>query len=92
MFLPTERTVDVHLREPERYEEVADLNVPPGLELVTVPPSVKAGIPGFQVEVVYERTPQGARITRRLKQDISELPKERYAEARREVLVFAPRR
>lgn len=101
MYLPTERTTAIHLREPDHYEEVAELKVADGLELVTVPPAQKLGPQGFKVEVSYERIPGGVRIKRKVTQDITELPKEKYGElraaveafrrARREVLVFAPR-
>lgn len=101
MYLPTERTVDVHLHKPTHFEEIAELKVPDELELVSVPPAQKVGPAGFRVEVAWERIPGGVRITRRLLQDVTELPKEKYGElraaveafrrARREVLVFAPR-
>lgn len=62
---------------------------------------LELGPEGFKVEVSYERIPGGVRIRRRLFQDITELPREKYGElraaveafrrARREVLVFAPR-
>ncbi|MGV3623909.1 MAG: DUF3857 domain-containing protein [Archangium sp.] len=101
LFLADTRDIDVHFQEREHYEEVADVVAPPGLQLVSMPESVTGGRDGFQVDVKWERTPTGARVTRKLTQEIVSIPAGRYSEvratieafrqARREVLVFAPR-
>ena len=101
-FENPKREVDVHFVDQETAEEVFELKVPDGLELVDVPRPVSVKLDGLVVEVSFEKTATGARLRRKISQDVGVMKKTDYAalrdaveafrRGRREVLVFAPKR
>lgn len=98
-LLSNTRQVDLHFKAPDHFEEVAELRVPEYLKLVSVPAPVSLSVDGLKVEVKFEPTPNGVRITRQYAHDVLSISKDRYESvqaaveafrrARREVLVFA---
>ncbi len=98
-LLSSKRQVDLHFQTPDHFEEVAELRVPEDLKLVSVPKPVSLDVDGFTVQVRFEPTPDGVRITRQLDHDVLSISKDKYErvqaaveafrKARREVLVFA---
>ena len=100
-FESSTRELDVHFAEQENIEEVFELTVPEGLELVEVPRPLSVQLEGLQVEVTYKKTPRGVELKRKLAHGVGAFSKRDYPEVRgaveafrrgrREVLVFAPR-
>lgn len=67
LFDDPERTLDVHFGwDDADLREVVELTAPPGTKLVTWPEPVRVTAGNLRVEVVVERTADGARITRSL--------------------------
>lgn len=101
VFESPSRAHDAHFNEPLALEEVADITVPEGLQLVEVPPPARHRVDGLAVEVTFERTPTGARVKRSLSLEVCAVPRDEYPKlralveafrrGRREVLVFAPK-
>lgn len=100
-FEAPQRQLDVHFDDAETAEEIFELTVPAGLELVEVPAPLAVQLEGFRAEVSFEKTPQGVRVRRRVTNDLGVISKfdypalraavEGFRRGRREVLVFAPR-
>lgn len=100
VFESPSRALDAHFNEPLDIEEVAELTVPEGLQLVEVPPPTRHRVDGLAVEVTFERTPTGARVRRSFEMEVCAVPRGEYPKlralveafnrGRREVLVFAP--
>jgi hypothetical protein len=102
VFESPKRELDVHFADQEALDEVWELTVPAGLELVDVPKPLTFAVQGFSGEVSFEKTAQGARVRRKATRDVGVVPKadypalreavEGFRRGRREVLVFAPRK
>lgn len=102
MFEGPQRELDVHFADKEVLDETWELTVPAGLELVDVPKPRAVTVDGFSAEVSFEKTPKGARVRRKASRDIGVVSKadypalrdavEAFRRARREVLVFAPKK
>lgn len=101
LFDAPTRDVDVHFAfDDETWEEVLELTAPAGTTLAQVPPPVRLSAGPMQTEVVVERTPTGAKLTRRMAWSLDEVKAFRYPELRQvadvfkrvrmEVLVFTP--
>jgi hypothetical protein len=101
-FENPKRELDVHFTDKYEVEEVFDLTVPAGLELVDVPAPQKVTLDGVLSEVSFEKTPKGVRVRRKGTHDVGVVSKveypalrdavERFRRGRREVLVFAPKK
>lgn len=101
-FESSTRDLDVHFVDEETVEELYALTVPAGLELVEVPKPLSVQLEGLQVEVSYSKTPRGVELKRKLSHGVGAFPKTDYAalraavetfrRARREVLVFEPKK
>lgn len=101
LFDAEQRALDVHFTWDDRaVVEVLELTAPPGTRLVSVPSPVNVNAGSLRASVEVERTPSGARVTRRLDRSVGFEPKTRYDElraaadafkrARQLVLNFAP--
>lgn len=101
LFDAEKRDLDVHFAGDDRaVVEVLELTAPPGTRLVSVPSPVNVNAGSLRASVEVERTPAGARVTRKLERNIGFEPKIRYDElraaadafkrARQLVLNFAP--
>ena len=102
LFESSTRDLDVHFVDQENVEEVYELRVPAGLELVEVPKSLSVKLEGLEVEVNYKKTPRGVEVRRKIAHGVGAVAKADYAalreavetfrRGRREVLVFAPKK
>ncbi|MFO0593684.1 MAG: DUF3857 domain-containing protein [Myxococcaceae bacterium] len=101
LFDPERRTADVHFTWDDfSLVEVLELTAPPNTRLVLMPPPVNVNAGSLRASVKVERTPTGARVTRRLDRSIGVEPKSKYDDlraaadafkrARQLVLTFAP--
>ncbi|MFT3711684.1 MAG: DUF3857 domain-containing protein [Archangium sp.] len=101
LFDAEERKLDVHFTWDDRsVVEVLELTAPMGTRLVSVPPPQNFNAGSLRTSVEVERTPTGARVTRRIDTTIGFENKARYPElraaadafkrARQLVLEFAP--
>ncbi|MDP2273152.1 MAG: DUF3857 domain-containing protein [Archangium sp.] len=101
LFESSTRDLDVHFTDQENVEEIYELTVPEGLELVEVPQPLSVKLDGLEVEVNYKKTPRGVELRRKIAHGVGALGKAGYPElreavetfrrGRREVLVFAPK-
>lgn len=101
LFDAPDREVDVHFSwDAEAVEEVLELTAPEGTALEAVPAPVRREAGPMRAEVRVERTPGGAKVTRRLSWTLGVVRRAEYADlravadvfkqARRQVLVFSP--
>lgn len=99
LFDREKREQDVHFSWDDfTWEEVLELEAPPGYRLAAAPPAVKEEHDALSAFVSVEATAKGARLVRRLTRRLGEWPKATYPRlrevarafqaARRQVLVF----
>jgi hypothetical protein len=83
LFDAEERKVDVHFTGDDRsVVEVLELTAPQGTRLVSVPSPQNFNAGSLRTSVEVERTPTGARVTRRLDTVIGFEPHAQYAKLR----------
>jgi hypothetical protein len=89
LFDAAQRKQDVHFQGDDfTFEEVLELEAPPGFRLATPPAPVSAECAAMSASVKVEPTEQGARLTRRLTRRVGEWPKTLYPELRKVAAVF----
>ncbi len=101
LFESSTRDLDVHFVDQENVQEIYELTVPEGLELVEVPKPLFVKLDGLEVEVNYKKTPRGVELRRKISHGVGALAKagypqlreavETFRRGRRELLVFAPK-
>jgi hypothetical protein len=89
LFDEAERKQDVHFTWDDfTWEEVLDVEAPPGFRLAGAPPPVTVACDAMSATVKVEATDRGARLTRSLTRNVGEWPKALYPDLRKVAAAF----